>query len=734
MISTNPPHDRPRLLTSLQQRTQKSRIFTALLVAVLCWLAFTAAQRSGVFDLAELTSLDMRFHLLPAIHRADSSIVLVAIDQNSLDFFERQSVHWPWPRQFYGLLVEYLRQSGARVIAFDVDFSGHDIDRLELDGLESDSAFAGAMGRSGNVVLATQLSLREHGDQAGGTIMRRFFLPMTHPVTNQTKFDRASAPIPEFQSKAARLGVVNFESDVDDICRRVSLAFEFSSGWLPHLGLACLEQAKGLQERQVDSLLSARSESYNEKHILCWYGRGGPNGVFPYYSIHSLIVSALKIRQGLPPDVSPRLFANKIVIVGGSAAGLFDFKPTPFTSLEPYPGMEIHATLISNLLNDHRIREMRPAWPYVFGFLLSLGGALLFFAARKVRYSTPAVLALGVMYAAIVFFVFYESGWWMPLVGPEVSLAGTLLASAVVSYSTEGRQKRQLRKAFNRYLSPQVVTEIVENIDQIELGGKLIEGTVFFSDIKDFTTISEQHSPKELVGLLNEYLSMATECILRNDAMLDKYIGDAVMAIFGAPIPRPDHAKIACLTALEVQQTLTDYYETRSRTTGHVNFQTRIGLNSGNMIVGNIGNTNRLDYTAIGDTVNLASRLEGVNKLFGTKIIISESTLLKAEGSVRVRELDFLRVKGKLVPIRIYELIAENGQLADKTEDKLGLFSEALEAYRSRDFACAIAKFETILKIEKDDGPSLTYIERCRRLSTEHLPDDWDGVYTLTTK
>ena len=719
---------------SLLRRIQKSRMLMALLVAGLSWLAYAAVQRSGAFDQAELTTLDGRFHVIPKIHHADTSIVLVAIDQNSLDFFERQSVRWPWPRQFYGLLVEYLRQAGARVIAFDVDFSSHDIDRLEIDGIESDNAFAGEMSRAGNVILTAHLSLREHGDQAGVPIMPKFLLRTAPPATSSPEFDRAVAPIPEFQDGAARLGVVNFESDEDDICRRVSLDFRFKNGSLPHFALACLAQANALDERQVDSLLVARAGSAQEKHIVYWYGKGGPSGVFPYFSAHSLIHSALKIRQGLPPDVPPRWFADKIVIIGGSAAGLFDFKPTPFTSQEPYPGMEIHATVLSNLLNDHRIREMRPAWPYLLGLLLSVCGAVLFFGARWIRHSVAAVAALGVLYAVLVLTAFYAASWWIPLVGPEASLWWTVLVSAIVSYGTEGRQKRQLRKAFNRYLSPQVVTEIVENADQIELGGKLIEGTVFFSDIKDFTTISEQHAPRELVGLLNEYLSIATECVLRNDAMLDKYIGDAVMAIFSAPIPRPDHARIACLTALEVQRTLTDYYRIKSKQAGSVNFQTRIGLNSGNMIVGNIGHTNRLDYTAIVDTVNLASRLEGVNKMFGTKIIISETTLARAADFVRVRELDFLRVKGKHVPIRIYELLAESGRLSEQTEEKIGLFTEGLLAYRSRDFTDAIAKFEAILKTEQTDGPSLAYIERCKRLSLEHLPDDWDGVYTLTTK
>jgi adenylate cyclase len=396
--------------------------------------------------------------------------------------------------------------------------------------------------------------------------------------------------------------------------------------------------------------------------------------------------------------------------------------------------MEIHATLLSNLLNNHRVRQAGPIVPYLLGLLLCIAGSALFFSLKTVRPGIIASVVLGFLYFAFVLGAFYVLSWWVPLVGPEFALATTFLLATVASYATEGRQKRQLRKAFARYLSPQVVTEILQNIDQIELGGKLIEGTVYFSDIKNFTTVSEQHSPKDLVTMLNEYLSLASECILRNDAMLDKYIGDAIMAIFGAPISRADHAKVACLTALEVQRTLTEFYKQRATENGGVLFETRIGLNSGNMIVGNIGHTNRLDYTAIGDTVNLASRLEGVNKVFGTKILVSESTYLKAADYVRVRELDLLRVKGKHQPIRIYELIGDKSTLPDAVEDKLGQFEGALAAYRRRDFATATNKFKEILEFDPADGPSLAYLERCRILSHETLPDFWDGVYTLTSK
>jgi adenylate cyclase len=332
----------------------------------------------------------------------------------------------------------------------------------------------------------------------------------------------------------------------------------------------------------------------------------------------------------------------------------------------------------------------------------------------------------------LTFLLFYSEKIWLPIIGPSVALVSTFAFAAFFSYATEGRQRRELRRAFNRYLSPAVVSQIVESSGVLELGGNTVEGTVYFSDIKDFTNIAEAMQPKELVMYLNEYFSLASDLILKRDAMLDKYIGDAIMAIFGAPIPKPDHAKLACLTALEIQRSLGAYYRKKSAQTPQ--FVTRIGLNSGKMIVGNIGSAKRLDYTAIGDTVNLASRLEGVNKFFGTRIMVSEHVFQRAKDAIEARELDLIRVKGKNVPIRIYELIAESGTLNENDKEFYALFQEGLEQYRKQQFESAGRQFENLLSVKPDDGPCTTYAERCKLLSIQRLPEDWDGVFTLTTK
>jgi adenylate cyclase len=360
--------------------------------------------------------------------------------------------------------------------------------------------------------------------------------------------------------------------------------------------------------------------------------------------------------------------------------------------------------------------------------------AWIFFRIRRPALASLLIGIAGILFVAAVLIAFRSASIWVPVIPPTLALVITFALSAVVSYASEGQQKRVLRRAFNRYFSPHVVTDILNNAGEVELGGKTIEATVFFSDIKDFTSIAEKFTPKDLVHFLNNYFSLASDIILKNEAMLDKYIGDAVMAIFGAPIPRPDNARVACLTALEIQDALAEHHSRPDRDPNMPTFVTRIGLHTGKMVVGNIGSSTRLDYTAIGDTVNLASRLEGVNKVFGTKIIISETTHAGAHEWIVARPLDFLRVKGKAIPVRIFELVGARGSVAPEVEKKIARFEEGLALYHRRSFAEARRIFEDILAGDPADGPSITYVKRCEELAQVSLPDDWDGVYTLTSK
>jgi adenylate cyclase len=725
------------LMTSLETflpRLKKSRFFLPLLVALLGFGLGVGISSLPPFRVLELKSLDLRFRLGSHPERADTSVVLVDIDQNSLDFYSRQGNPWPWPREFYALLLDYLHAAEARTVSFDFDFSSPGIDRLEVDGAASDQEFANAIGRSQNVVLGTNLSIREHGDESGGQIDRRFVDPSFAAPPSTTVYDRATAPLSIFQASAARVGVTNFREDEDGIARRMQVVYPFTSGSLLQFSAAAYAVASGIPVAESRDLASRIPQDPSGHMLIYWYGKGGPDGVFRYYSAHALIHSSMKMRQGISPDLPLALFKGKHVIVGGSAAGLWDLKPTPFTSEQQYPGMEIQATILSNLLNRHFIREPS-SWVTLFSTIAGvLIVAALFFRIRRVATASALVTLFGLVFLLGAFLLFRVGPYWMNIVQPLSAMAMTFVLAATVSYAVEGQQKRRLRKAFNRYMSPVVVTEILENVDQIELGGKAIEATVFFSDIKNFTTISEQHAPRELVAYLNQYFSLTSELILKNEAMLDKYIGDAIMAIFGAPIPRPDHATIACLTALEVQEALQKEFHDPNRDPHKPIFETRIGLHSGNMIVGNIGSNDRLDYTAIGDTVNLASRLEGTNKMFGSHIIISETTYDQARSAIEARPLDFIRVKGKTKPIRIFELLAKRGELPDDALKRVRAFEEGVELYRTRKFRDALTIFQEIQKTSPDDVPASLYVKRCSEIAGQDLPPEWDGVYVMTTK
>ncbi len=699
-----------------------------LLVSGLLGILLSGSQLGKT---VERETLDWRMRLAQGSRRPDTSVVIATIDQKSLTYFEKNGVAWPWPREFYGVLLDYFRAGGAKAVLFDMDFSQKDMDRLNVDASESDSSFGRAIRKAGNVVLITLLT-RGSSDSATPRIDDRFFLRGAPNRIAVPGYSSCIAPRSEFQSGAGRLGAANYMVDLDGVARRIPLLYKEGDELLPQAALATFAVGNDFSSNKLMNFIRTIPVDENGYYLINWYGRGGPGGVFRYYSISALMISAVQKMQRLRPEISPSLFKGKYVIVGGTALGLMDYVSTPFTALEPFPGAEIHATILSNLLDHDFLRELSP-WVVAFVILgMSSVVSGLFFGTKRAALSTAIALVLAGVYFLATLIVMSAARISLPLVGPEVSALGAFALAGVISYVTEGKRRRELRKLMNRYINSDVIEEISADPDTVDLKGREVEATVFFSDIRDFTSVSERLQPRELVESLNEYFNIATDIVLNSGAMLDKYIGDAIMAVFGAPLKRDDHAIIACLTAIKMQKVLTEFYSRRDG--GKPVFQTRIGLNSGKMVIGNIGSERRTDYTAIGDSVNLASRLEGVNKQFGTRIMISESTFDPASGSVEARELDLVRVKGKDKPVRIFELLGEKGSLEPAQEEAYRLFHSGLQAYRRREWERSEAIFAEVLKLRHDDGPSLTYLSRCRSLASAGVPDDWDGVFTLKTK
>lgn len=321
---------------------------------------------------------------------------------------------------------------------------------------------------------------------------------------------------------------------------------------------------------------------------------------------------------------------------------------------------------------------------------------------------------------------------------PVITIIFTYMGIMVYRFLTEEKEKRFIRGAFAQYLAPSVIEQLTNNPEFLKLGGEKKVLTAFFSDVAGFSTISEKLSPDELVNLLNEYLTEMTDIVLEHSGTVDKFEGDAIIAFFGAPVPYDDHALRACLVSIDMQKSLAKLREKWSKEPHWPkivhSMQMRIGLNTGPMVVGNMGSKTRMDYTMMGDSVNLAARLEGANKQYGTLNMISEHTYKDVKGSVEVRELDLIRVVGKTEPVRVFELLDRKGKVPHEMEKAYKVYAEGLELYREKKWDAAIVKFGETISLKQDDEPSKRYIVRCEEFKENPPPADWDGVFSMTTK
>jgi adenylate cyclase len=334
---------------------------------------------------------------------------------------------------------------------------------------------------------------------------------------------------------------------------------------------------------------------------------------------------------------------------------------------------------------------------------------------------------------AVIFVLFFKAYLWIDQLSFNLAL---ILPSAIImisKFANEEEDRQYIQGAFSKYLSQDVINQIIENPDALKLGGEVCTITTFFSDIKGFSSISEQLDAEGLVHLLNEYLSAMTDTIMRNRGTIDKYEGDAIMAFWGAPLSFPDHPYQACLSALEMQRILVDMRASLKEQGRHEIF-VRMGINSGQAVAGNMGSRTRMNYTVMGDSVNLASRLEGANKNYGTFTMASQHTYESVKDKFRFRELDTIRVVGKSEPITVYELMEVIGKVPEKKEDILVHYRQALAMYKERRWKEAMAGFVRALKIDMEDGPSKVYYLRCKTFLVNPPPAGWDGVTNLSSK
>jgi adenylate cyclase len=701
-------------------------------------------------ETAEGLSIDGRFRIRGPRAPASDRVVVVGIDDET----RTRHPEVLQTRRGYAELVRALAKYDVKVIALDLFFSSPEVilpEELERDvrttsaelaatpptdpaavrlagllgkineELRGDQLLASAITDSKRVFLGAyfvggpgpsgdeppKLRLARHGEAAdsGGGGFRR---PIHAYYVNFT-MDAIGAG-------AVGAGALNSYRDRDGVTRRVPLAIEYAGHYYMPLGLAVALFDMGktgdtsyLAGRDYVTAAGRRLSVTTAASIpLDVMGRGK----LPR-------VSAADILDGTAPR---EMLANKLVFVGMTYAA-YDKLQTPLDHVAD--GVELHATLAENVLANRLLRVAGPAASLLATLLLC--AVVIAAQLRRVRrraWVPPviAVVAIG-LYFVVAYMMFASGGLIVPVAAPIITSAVVMAAASVATLATEGREKAHLRAVFSQYVSKTVVDKVLADPDRAKLGGERKELTVLFSDIRGFSAFAEGMGPEALASFLGEYLTPMTDLVLESGGTLDKYIGDAVMAIWAAPVDVPDHAARACDVALRMQEALVELNK-RWKTEGKPEVAIGIGINTGPMSVGNMGTPARFDYTVLGDQVNLGARLEALTKEYGVDILVGEATAKAAGAKFVFREVDVVRVKGRAGAAPVYELVGRAGVSLDDR------FSAALATYRQRDFASARTQFAALT----DDAAAQLMAKRCAELAATPPPDDWDGVYEQRSK
>ena len=725
------------------------RVLVATLIGLGAGVASVLGSGTPLVERYEGQTLDLRTRIFAVPSRADRRIVGIVIDQKSIDAVaaprERGGldVGWPWPRDYYAAVLDYLAGSGVRAVGIDVAFTEPSI-YSKLGAADDDADLATAY-IDRPVVQAMMLT--HEATEGAGAIADRAWPEVlrdarrSRPLDGaRPRFNKATLPHEVLLRAVDNLGWIGFEPDPDGIGRAVLPAASYAPAGqtdvveilafplvLARVAGARLEMRSGRPAAE-HLVVDGRRIPIDEDGRMLLRFHGGENA-YRQFSFAKVLESAKRHASGEPVTVAtPDDFRGKIVLIGASAAGLLDLRSTPVSAT--LPGYLVHATALDNLLHGDPLRRVpvpvRVATTLALGILCSTLMALLV----GFRRSAAAALGLAAAYVCVALSAFALRNLWLDLVPPIVALALAYGGTTAYLYVSEGRERRFLRDAFSRYLSPPVVESLVADPGRLVLGGESREITVMFADVAGFTNFSEGRQPSELVTLMNEYFTALTDIVQRHGGTVDKFIGDAVMAFWNAPLEQADHAARACQAAREGLDAV-DELARAWTARGLPLIRMRVGLATGPALVGNVGARTKFNYTAMGDTVNLASRLEGAAKVYGTSSLIAGTTVERARGAVPTRELDWLQVKGKHEPVPVFELLRDT---TGKESEVVGLFAEGLAAYRARRFAEAARSFEIALTASPQDGPSREMLDRCREYAEHPPPPEWRGEHALTTK
>ena len=766
--------------------------FVALVVYFFSFFGESPTPILGFLQRLENSSLDMRFlYRPPSATPIDPRIVIVDIDQHTQEVLGK----WPFSRVHFARLLDALHEGKAKVAAFDITFSKPDQTAAPLQTLLADMEARQKQGEPVDAKLLKELQRRigeydadkqfaQSIQQFGGVVLGNFFLhteadmrgmddktlddyanqiafysfPSVRPLNPATgKADRIALIekfrpdrlLPEgteanlavltsaLSEETSSTGFFNIYADDDGVIRRSNLIIPYGRS----KDLAEWDIYASLEVQAIRSFLSLPNEQvvlefgpigasrivfgdaakvHTDELGRVYVNYHGPSYTYPHYSMADVIER----------KVRPETFDGKIVLIGATATGIGDLRTTPFGSHD-YPGVEIHANVIDDILNQSFLKRGAKQSLWDFLLILFFGipfGIWLALVSPRWMWFGFGILALLI---GIDYFAFLR-GSWLNFTIPALTLTSNVILISLYRALVEEKEKRRVRTAFGQYLSPEVVRRLLVNPQLVE--PRKTEITVMFSDIRGFTTISEKLDAQELAIFLNQYLSDMTKIVFERRGTLDKYIGDAVMAFWGAPIEDKEHAVMACQTALAMMARVHELQK-EWKAAGKPALDIGIGLNTGTASVGNMGSSLRYGYTALGDSVNLSSRLEGLNKDYGTHILANETTYAAAKDSGFVfRELDLIRVKGKNQPVVIYELICDVASLTPEIEMQLDCFENARKLYEKRRWSEAQSAFQSIIDRWPEDGPARPYWKRCQEYLFDEPPANWDGVFTMTHK
>lgn len=699
------------------------------------------------FRYLEYKWMDMLFEIRGPVSTLDSPVVLVAINEASeLELPEK----YPWPTSYYARLIHNLNEAGAKVIAFDVIF-----DKNDIYDPRNDTLFAQAIAEYGNVILA-------------GNVLREVQRATNVEMRSLVDAQKLVQPMHLLnQANPNRWGFVAVDRDSDGFLRRYPLTLRHFDETYNSFAIEVLRLYKSLPYEAINDTpaglylgetLIPRWDNYNT-----FINYVGPPGSFPEFSLSDVIDTEdfftesedefFQINAFDDPDfglLHQEVFKDKIVLIGSTLPELHDFYPTPFAPRGNMPGYESHANAIQTILSQSFITRasLKDLYLLIFGIGLLV---VILTQALPVRSGAFLAIALIAGYVFLVIWLFTEKRFVLELVGPLTTFVVGYVTITVYGYFREQREKKRIQSMFGSYVAPEIVNKIIASGEEPRLGGDSSYITAFFSDIQSFSSFSEKLTPEQLVELMNEYLSAMTDILIEEGGTLDKYIGDAIVAFFGAPVPSTDHALRACVTAQRMMEKQVELRE-KWRSEGNKwpalvwNMTTRIGLNTGTVITGNMGSLKRFNYTMMGDDVNLAARCESGAKLYGVHVMITGQTRREAEEASNeflFRELDRIIVKGRSLPVTVHQIVGFRKNCSENDLVCVRLYEEGLQKYyqkkwdEARDLFAESAKLERSQPQNENDiraNPSVCMLHRLGEMRTANLPADWNGTYVMKSK